>query len=141
MTVSILSVWRDLSVHDAEWTHNESPEAKGKTINPSQEHLPPALSISSIIQVEPKDTTETIRNQLAKSALINDSRSLKTGIASKMIRAMTHNMSTIIAEIPKLPQLFLLIRSVPLNIRTYICFAATRPLMAPAMTIVGMATP
>ena len=37
-------------------------------------------------------------NQLAKSALISDSKSLKMGIASAMIQAMIHSMTMIISQ-------------------------------------------
>ena len=57
-------------------------------------------------------------NQLAKSALIRLRRSLKTGIASARIHATIQRVSTISAHTPKLPQVLLLIRSVPRNRRT-----------------------
>ena len=80
-------------------------------------------------------------NQLANKELISPNKSLNTGIASAMIQAMIHSTSTIANQIPNEPQLLLLMRSVPRNMRTYMYFEATWPLITPATTIVGMAMP
>lgn len=52
-------------------------------------------------------------NQLANSAEMRLSRSLKTGIASAMIHATVQRTRTMSAQTPKLDQVRLLMRSVP----------------------------
>lgn len=60
---------------------------------------------------------------------------MNTGMASAMTQATTHSTSVMPTQDPMDRKLLFCIRSVPLNRRTYMYFAATWPLITPAITI------